>query len=186
MNSWVKQTGTGPLVVIRLPARAHQDPDSLSRREPLERGPTSGSPAVNSKTHGPHQRYLPFKQEVGGESIGPWYRPSPSQSVQRQKCGGNPKFLSLLVSPRRHSPVRIPCNRSGKRSLAGEPIPKYRRYYRLIIHLPSFCSDDSRRPNSVGIFTTRNGRRNMKILMVLTSHDTLGNTGRKPASGLKN
>jgi len=38
-----------------------------------------------------------------------------------------------------------PCNRCGKRSFAGEPIPKYRRYHRPIVHLPSFCSDDSRR-----------------------------------------
>jgi putative intracellular protease/amidase len=33
--------------------------------------------------------------------------------------------------------------------------------------------------NSIGILTTRNRRRNMKILMVLTSHDVLGNTGLK-------
>src|SRR5580693_6329891 len=67
----------------------------------------------------------------------------------------------------------------GKRSLAGEPISKYRRYYRPIVHLPSFCSDESRRSNSIGTLTTRNRRRNMEILMVLTSHDVLGNTGRK-------
>jgi hypothetical protein len=51
---------------------------------------------------------------------------------------------------------------------AVEPIPKYRRYHRPIVHLPSFCSDDTRQPNSIGIVTIRNGRRNMKILMVLT------------------
>jgi hypothetical protein len=33
--------------------------------------------------------------------------------------------------------------------------------------------------NSIGILTTRNKRRNMKLLMVLTSHDVLGNTGLK-------
>src|SRR6202453_1635209 len=31
----------------------------------------------------------------------------------------------------------------------------------------------------MGTLTSRNRRRNMKILMVLTSHDTLGNTGKK-------
>src|ERR1700677_3284567 len=31
----------------------------------------------------------------------------------------------------------------------------------------------------MGILTSRNRRSNMKILMVLTSHDTLGNTGQK-------
>src|SRR5436190_15251271 len=32
---------------------------------------------------------------------------------------------------------------------------------------------------SIGLRTTNNRRKNMKILMVLTSHDRLGNTGRK-------
>src|SRR5438309_11058982 len=33
--------------------------------------------------------------------------------------------------------------------------------------------------DSIGLRTTNNRRKNMKILMVLTSHDVLGNTGRK-------
>ena len=41
-----------------------------------------------------------------------------------------------------------------------EPIPKYRRYHRPIVHLPSFCSHHSRRPNAIEIVTTGNGRKN--------------------------
>jgi hypothetical protein len=37
----------------------------------------------------------------------------------------------------------------------------------------------TRTENSIGILTARNRRRNMKILVVLTSHDTLGNAGRE-------
>jgi hypothetical protein len=62
-------------------------------------------------------------------------------------------------------------------------IPKYRRYHRPIVRLPNFCSDDSRRPTSVGNVTTRNRRRNVK--MVLTSHDVLGNTGLKTGFGFE-
>jgi hypothetical protein len=54
-----------------------------------------------------------------------------------------------------------------------------RRYYRPIVHFPSFRFDYSRRADSIGTLTTRNRRRNMKILTVLTSHDVLGNTGHK-------
>jgi hypothetical protein len=48
-------------------------------------------------------------------------------------------------------------------------IPKYRQYHRPIVLLQRFCSDHTRRLDSLGILTTRNRRRNMKILMVLTS-----------------
>jgi hypothetical protein len=57
----------------------------------------------------------------------------------------------------------------GKSSLAGEPISRYRRYYRPIVHVSSFCSDNLRRPNQIEILPTVNRGRNMKILMVLTS-----------------
>ena len=53
----------------------------------------------------------------------------------------------------------IPCRKGqfvsiaefASRWFAREPIPKYRRYHRPIVHLPGFCSDDSRRLNSIGM-----------------------------------
>src|ERR1700733_5948932 len=44
------------------------------------------------------------------------------------------------------------CNmkKCGKRAIGGEPIPKYRRYYRPIVRLQRFCSDRWRRPIQSG------------------------------------
>ena len=39
----------------------------------------------------------------------------------------------------------VSMKQRGEHFLAGEPIPKYRQYHRPIVHLPSFCSDLSRR-----------------------------------------
>src|SRR5204862_7289035 len=58
-------------------------------------------------------------------------------------------------------------------------IPRYRRYRSLIVRLHDFWSDLVMSSESIGLRTTNNRRKNMKILMVLTSHDVLGNTGRK-------
>src|SRR4051812_32000433 len=57
-----------------------------------------------------------------------------------------------------------------------ELIPRYRRYHRPMFMSPRFWSDNSCRPNWS---EPDNGdrRSNVNILMVLTSHDTLGNTG---------
>ena len=54
-------------------------------------------------------------------------------------------------------------------ALGGRAIPKYRRYYRPIVHLRSFCSHDSREPIQSRCVRPRAQREgNMKMLMALT------------------
>src|ERR1700759_2199607 len=59
-----------------------------------------------------------------------------------------------------------------------EPIPKYRRYLRLIAPLPALWCH-ALKAEAFEKVQGRVRRLDMKIVQVLTSHDQLGNTGRK-------
>ena len=73
------------------------------------------------------------------------------KSLRIQKCGSPVRESAIIVSSQYLAAQRnLPP--PGQRV---EPIPRYGQYHRPIVHLPSFCSDDSRGPDSIGIVGRR-------------------------------